>query len=271
MTVFVGTATPTSAAAPVEARIALMERGPLRQDRRGALKNLPRVISRQPRCSRFGPRTVLFCPLWVTPAGPAVDEIGPRRARSTCRRFTRAEVQGGSVVVVRAYGCGSLSRTLHPGRYDERPSPESSPLAVSGGRAEAQRSRPERPALFKSAVGPARDCGPPGSDAPLEPRLAVCCAGVRSTAGVGCGPVQVSSPQDRHPSGHSCVNTTLHPQKQALRHRRRARKAAARLRPGALRRCATMPCSCCLCFRRAARPRRGADKMARWFWLARQG
>ena len=62
MTVSVGTATPTSAAAPVEARIALMERGPLRQDRRGALKNPPRVISRQQRCSRFGPRTVLFCP-----------------------------------------------------------------------------------------------------------------------------------------------------------------------------------------------------------------
>src|SRR3954467_1218369 len=41
------------------------------------------------------------------------------------------------------------------GRYPERPSPESSPLvAVSGGRAEAKRSRPERPALPKSAGGP---------------------------------------------------------------------------------------------------------------------
>src|SRR3954471_6454895 len=56
------------------------------------------------------------------------------------------------------------------GRDAERPSPESSPLvAVSGGWAEAQRSRPERPALSKSAVGPARDCGPPGAGAPLEP------------------------------------------------------------------------------------------------------
>jgi hypothetical protein len=54
-------------------------------------------------------------------------------------------------------GCGSLPRTLITGRDAERPSPESSPLvAVSGGRAEAQRSRPERPALSKSAGGPAR-------------------------------------------------------------------------------------------------------------------
>src|SRR4051794_9981837 len=105
----------------------------------------------------------VFCPLWVTPAEPAVDEIGSRRARSTCRRFTRAEVQGVSVVVVRACGCGSLPRTLLAGRDAERPSPESSPfVAVSGGRAEAKRSRAERPALSKSAVGPARDCGPPG-------------------------------------------------------------------------------------------------------------
>src|SRR3954447_4617453 len=70
-----------------------------------------------------------------------------------------------------ARGCGSLPRTLITGRYAERPSPESSPLAAHGERAEAQRSRPERPALSKSAVGPARDCGPPGSDAPLAPRL----------------------------------------------------------------------------------------------------
>ena len=42
--------------------------------------------------------------------------------------------------------------------------------AVSGGRAEAQRSRPERPALSKCAVGPTRDCGPPGSGAPLGAR-----------------------------------------------------------------------------------------------------
>src|SRR4051794_1463832 len=62
-----------------------------------------------------------------------------------------------------------LPRTLCAGRFDERPSPESSPLvAVSGGRAEAQRSRPERPALSKSAVGPARACGPPESGAPLD-------------------------------------------------------------------------------------------------------
>ena len=54
-----------------------------------------------------------------------------------------------SVVVVRACGCGSLPRTLLAGCSDERPSPESSLLAVSGGRAEAQRSRPERPALSK--------------------------------------------------------------------------------------------------------------------------
>ena len=61
-----------------------------------------------------------------------------------------------------------LPRTLCAGRSDERPSPESSPPAASGGRAEAQRSRPERPALSKSAVGPARACGPPGSGAPLD-------------------------------------------------------------------------------------------------------
>src|SRR3954452_14165797 len=137
--------------------------------------------------------------LRVIPAGPAVGETGSRRARSTYPRFTRAEVQGVGVVVVRACGCGSLPRNLLAGRYDERPSPESSPLAVSGGRAEAQRTRPERPALSKSAGGPARDCGPPGSGAPLEPRLTGCCAGVCSTAGVGCGPVQVPSPQDLHP------------------------------------------------------------------------
>src|SRR4051812_38103467 len=70
---------------------------------------------------------------------------------------------------MRACGCGPLPRTLRAGRNAERPSPESSPLAVSGGRAEAQRSRPERPALSKSAGGPARACGPPGSGAPLEP------------------------------------------------------------------------------------------------------
>src|SRR4051812_32314868 len=83
-------------------------------------------------------------------------------------------------------GCGSLPRTLITGRGAERPSPESSPLvAVSGGRAEAKRSRPERPALPKSAGGPARDCGPPGAGAPLEPQFTGYCAGVRSTAGVG--------------------------------------------------------------------------------------
>ena len=76
-----------------------------------------------------------------------------------------------SVLVVRACGRGPLPRTLGPGGHDERPSSESSLLvAASGGRAGAKRSRPERPALSKSAVGPARDCGPPGSGAPLEPQ-----------------------------------------------------------------------------------------------------
>jgi hypothetical protein len=89
-------------------------------------------------------------------------------------------------LVLRACGRGPLPRTLGPGGHDERPSSESSLLvAASGGRAGAKRSRPERPALSKSAVGPARDCGPPGSGAPLEPQLIGCCAGVRSNAGVG--------------------------------------------------------------------------------------
>src|SRR3954452_8090198 len=102
------------------------------------------------------------------PGRAAVDETGSRRARSTCRRFTRAEIQSVSVMVVRACGCGSPPRTLITGRYAERPSTESSLLAVSGGRAEAQRSRPERPALTKSAGGPARACGPPGSGARFD-------------------------------------------------------------------------------------------------------
>ena len=76
---------------------------------------------------------------------------------------------------MRACGRGPLQapsqRTLGPGGHDERPSSESSLLvAASGGRAGAKRSRPERPALSKSAVGPARDCGPPGSGAPLGTR-----------------------------------------------------------------------------------------------------
>src|SRR3954468_18728334 len=220
---------------------------PLRQDRRGALKNPPRVISRQPRSSWFGPRTVLFCPLWVTPAEPAVDETGSRRARSTCRRFTRAEIQSVSVMVVRACGCGSPPRTLITGRYAERPSPESSLLAVSGERAEAPRSRPERPALSKSGGGPARACGPPGSGAPLEPHSLGVVLEYALPLAWARGLVQVPFPQDHHPSGHSCVNTALHPQKQALRHRRRARKAAAHLRPGALRRCAR-PCPALVAF-----------------------
>src|SRR4051812_49669998 len=83
--------------------------------------------------------------LWVTLAEPAVDKTGSRRARSTCRRFTRAKVQGVSVVVVRTCGCGPLPRTLITGRYAERPSPESSPLvAVSGGRGGAERGRAQR-------------------------------------------------------------------------------------------------------------------------------
>jgi hypothetical protein len=87
---------------------------------------------------------------------------------------------------LRGHWASTAGKLNITGRYAERPSPESSPLvAVSGGRAEAKRSRPKRPALSKSAVGPARDCGPPRSGAPLEPRLTGCCAGVRSTVGVG--------------------------------------------------------------------------------------
>src|SRR3954465_3721368 len=139
------------------------------------------------------------------------------------------------------------------------------------GRAEAQRSRPERPALSKSAVGPARACGPPGSGAPLEPRLTGCCAGVRSTAGVGSR--ARSSPL---PSGLPSVRPFVR------QHGPAPAKASAPSPPtcpkscctsaswSASSMCVTMPCSCCLCFRRAARPHRGADKMARWFWLARQ-
>ena len=109
-------------------------------------------------------------------------------------------------------GCGSLPRTLITGRYAERPSPESSPVvAVSGGRAEAQRSRPERPALSKSAGGPARDCGPPGSSAPREPRPTGCCAGVRSTAGVGSR--AGSSPL---PSGPPSVRPSAEPSDRVL-------------------------------------------------------
>ena len=71
------------------------------------------------------------------------------------------------LLVVRACGWWPLRGTVNAGRCDKRPSPESSPLvAASGERAEAQRSRPERPALSKSAVGPARDCGPPRSGGP---------------------------------------------------------------------------------------------------------
>ena len=84
-------------------------------------------------------------------------------------------------------------------------------------------------------------------------------------------PVQVPSPQDRHPSGPSCVNTALHPQKQALRRRRRARKAVAYLRPGALRRRAR-PCPALVAF--ASGGRRGpVGVRTRWRggsgWLAR--
>src|SRR3954471_281527 len=91
---------------------------------------------------------------------------GGQGPHAGCWRFTRAKVQGVSVAVMRACGCGPLPRPLITGRDAERPSPESSPrVAVSGGRAAAQRSRPERPALTKSAGGPARDCGPPGAGA----------------------------------------------------------------------------------------------------------
>src|SRR3954451_12773294 len=48
------------------------------------------------------------------------------------------------------HGCSVVSKSLDTQCSDKRPSPESSPLVgVSGGRAEAQRSRPERPALSK--------------------------------------------------------------------------------------------------------------------------
>jgi len=173
---------------------------------------------------------------------------------------------------VRACGCGSLPRTLITGRYAERPSPESSQPAVSGGRAEAQRSRPERPALTKSAGGPARDCGPPRSGAPLEPRPTGCCAGVRSTAGVGSR--AHSSPL---PSGPPSIQPFVG------QHGPAPAKASAPSPPtcskscgtaacwSASSTCVTVPCFCCLCFWRAARPCRGADEMARWFWLARQG
>ena len=105
---------------------------------------------------------------------------------------------------------------------------------MSGGRAEAQRSRPERPALSKSAVGPARDCGPPGSGAPLEPQLTGCCAGVRSTAGVG---LQArSSPL---PSGPPSVRPFVRqhgpaPAKASAPSPPTCSKSCPHLRPGAL-------------------------------------
>ena len=172
---------------------------------------------------------------------------------------------------MRACGCGSLSRTLITGRYDERPSPESSPLAVSGGRAEAQRSRPERPALSKSAVGPARDCGPPGSGAPLEPRLTGCCAGVRSTAGVGLR--ARSSPL---PSGPPSVRPFVRqhgpaPAKVSAPSPPTCSKSCCTLRPGARRRCAR-PCPALVAFASGGR-RDPVGVRTRWRggsgWLAR--
>ena len=108
-----------------------------------------------------------------------------RPARSTCRRFTRAEVQGVSVLVVRACSCGSPPRTLLR-RYAEQPSPESSPLAVSGGRAEAQRSRPSGPRCPRAPEGRRGTVDPRGRARRLNPdSLPGCSAGVRSTAGEG--------------------------------------------------------------------------------------
>ena len=90
------------------------------------------------------------------------------RIAVTSPRVLLTRSPGVSVVVVRVCGCGSLPRTLRTGHSDERPSPESSLPAARGGQAVAQRSRPERPALTKSAGGPARACGPPGSGAPFD-------------------------------------------------------------------------------------------------------
>ena len=189
-----------------------------------------------------------------------MPEVHPSRSPG-CGRCGRARVR-----------LWPLPRTLLAGRSDERPSPESSPLAVSGGRAEAQRSRPERPALSKSAGGPARDCGPPGSGAPLEPRLTGCCTGVRSTAGVGCGPVQVPSPQDLHPVRPFVRQHGPAPAKASAPSPPTGSKSCRTPASwSASSMCTTMPCSCCLCFRRAARPRR---VRTRWRggsgWLARR-
>src|SRR4051794_32338113 len=82
-----------------------------------------------------------------------------------------------------------LPRPLRAGRSDERPSPESSLPTASGGQAVAQRSRSERPALSKSAGGPARACGPPGSGASLDrPRTAGILVGINRLIAATAGP-----------------------------------------------------------------------------------
>src|SRR3954470_23225347 len=145
-------------------------------------------------------------------------------------------------------GCGSLPRTLITGRYAERPSPESSPLvAVSGGRAEAQRSRPERPALSKSAGGAARCCGPPGSGAPLEPHSLGVVLEYALPLAWARGPVQVPSPQDRHPVRPFVRQHGPAPAKASAPSPPTCSKSCCTAASwSASSTCAIMPCSCCL-------------------------
>src|SRR4051795_6158095 len=73
---------------------------------------------------------------WCKPWGG--DQLGARITRP--RRANGKPYSGinsALIMVVRACGCGHLPRPLLAGCYDERPSPEPSPLAVSGERAEA--------------------------------------------------------------------------------------------------------------------------------------
>jgi hypothetical protein len=112
--------------------------------------------------------------LRVIPAGPAVDETGSRRARSTCPRFTRAEVQGVGVVAVRACGCGPFQEPCLQGApISGRPrSPaRSSPRA---GRSEAEQARAARAVQERRRAG--EGLWAPGSGTPLERRLTGRCA-----------------------------------------------------------------------------------------------
>jgi hypothetical protein len=100
----------------------------------------------------------------IDDASFVVRFVGYRTLGNVCSVYVGTEA-----AAVQISAAGLLLRIRNPwyGRYDERPSPESSPFAASsGGQAEAKRSGPERPALSKSAGGPARDCGPPGAGAP---------------------------------------------------------------------------------------------------------